>query len=183
MDTPWLPRASLHSCEKGSCNLKLVINVSISSIVPPFLLHLKRTLYVSLGPYKSTLKPFHRRKFRSICEGQLEDRTLMYNCGKCIFLNLFESWGSLRERNAPFFRCPSTKMNKNRDEQRWLAALPLCIEWSSACFWWRNVCLMGRVIYCQRRSRGAHTIRQWPRKTCNPDWNKNLLREAREQKK
>ena len=60
---------------------------------------------------------------------------------------------------------------------------PLCIEWSSACFWWRNVCLMGRVIYCQRRCSGAHTVIQWARKTCNSDWNKNLLREAGEQKK
>ena len=60
---------------------------------------------------------------------------------------------------------------------------PHCIEWSSACFWWRNVCLMGRVIYCQRRCSGAHTVIQWARKTCNSDWNKNLLREAREQKK
>ena len=36
-----------------------VINASMGTIVPPFLLHLKRTLYVSLGSQKSPLKPFH----------------------------------------------------------------------------------------------------------------------------
>ena len=44
----------------------------------------------------------------------------LYNLVKCVFLILFEYWGSLRANQMR----PSTKMNKNRDEQKWLATLP-----------------------------------------------------------